>query len=281
MNISEIRSKSAKPELYEKGTSLMWADPHISKQLLKIHLNPEVDLASRKKTTIESTARWILNNQPQGKKLEILDLGCGPGLYAEIYAREGHKVTGVDISRNSIDYARKEAAAKNLDISYLNTNYLELKTEENRYGLITMIYTDFGVLLPQERHILLNSIYRSLKKGGLFIFDVLNDRNIHKKTIPRNWEAVAGGFWKETPYLALSDSFVYPDEKVILYQHLILDENNDMDVYRFWTHFFSHQDLKNLLTEYRFGNLRFHEDVLPGGDTWEGENVTFCIAVKK
>ncbi len=97
MKITEILKQSQKPELYEKGTAVMWTDPHISKQLLEVHLNPEVDLASRKKKTIESTVKWMLDKAGKNN-LKILDLGCGPGLYSQLLARKGHQVTGVDFS---------------------------------------------------------------------------------------------------------------------------------------------------------------------------------------
>ena len=102
MKITEIISQCEKPELYKKGTSFMWTDEHISKQLLNVHLNVDIDLGSRKKSTIKKTANWILNTQKEKGKLAILDLGCGPGLYIEIFAEKGHKVTGIDISKNSI-----------------------------------------------------------------------------------------------------------------------------------------------------------------------------------
>ena len=87
MNITDIISKTEKPKIYEKSSVFMWTDKHISKQLLDIHLNPDIDLGSRKKSTIEKTANWILETQKEKGKLTILDLGCGPGLYAEIFAR--------------------------------------------------------------------------------------------------------------------------------------------------------------------------------------------------
>ncbi|GIU69565.1 MAG: hypothetical protein KatS3mg002_0801 [Candidatus Woesearchaeota archaeon] len=37
----------------------------------------------------------------------ILDVGCGPGLYCEILKQKGYEVTGVDYSKNIIEYARK------------------------------------------------------------------------------------------------------------------------------------------------------------------------------
>ena len=62
LNLADIISKIEKPKIYEKGTAFMWTDEHISKQLLNVHLNPDIDLGSRKKSTIEKTANWILDN---------------------------------------------------------------------------------------------------------------------------------------------------------------------------------------------------------------------------
>ncbi len=279
MQISDIIKKSAKPPLYEKGSAFMWTDPHISRQLLDIHLNPDLDLGSRKMTTIQKTASWILDRKKK-ENLNILDLGCGPGLYTEIYARVGHQVTGVDISATSIDYARKEAASKELNITYIQASYLDLQLPENSYDLVTMIFTDFGVLLPTERTDLLDLVFRILKKGGIFIFDVLNDKQIESKVIPKNWEVTKSGFWRGEPYLALSESFLYPEEKVILYQHVVVDDRDNNEVYRFWTHFFSHSDLESMTKELKFSRISFHEDVLPPGDVWSGDQVTFCMVVK-
>ena len=50
MNITNIIPKIEKPKIYEKGTAFMWTDKHISKQLLNVHLNPDIDLASRRGT---------------------------------------------------------------------------------------------------------------------------------------------------------------------------------------------------------------------------------------
>ena len=280
MKALNIISKYINPELYEKGTSFMWTNEYISKQLLHIHLNPDIDLGSRKLTTIKTTAARILNMQPQNKKLEILDLGCGPGLYSEIFSQNGHNVTGVDISKTSVDYARMESARKKLNIKYVNANYLELGPEENKFDLVTLIYTDLGVLLPRERDKLLSFIYTILKKGGMFIFDVLKDNNLENKLTPKNWEVSNAGFWKEIPHIVFSESYLYKMQKVILYQHIILDEKDNIELYRFWTHFFSQKDLHKMLIQHQFGNINFYDDVLPRGDIWNGDNVIFCKAKK-
>ena len=276
--MKDLLNYTSKPELYQKGTAIMWTDPYISKQLLQIHLNPEIDLASRKYSSIESTAAWILSKASKAS-MNILDLGCGPGLYSEIYATKGHRVTGVDFSKNSIDYAKQEAEKKGLNIAYLHQNYLELDVPENHFDLVTLIYTDLGPLLPAERAQLLANINKALKPGGLLILDVLNDKNLENKVSPKSWEVADKGFWREGPYLALSESFLFKDVKVILNQHVIQDKSTT-EVYRFWTHFFSHDDLIEILSPFDFTVLGFHEDVLPEGDLWNGDNVTFCIARK-
>ncbi|SFM31026.1 class I SAM-dependent methyltransferase [Methanolobus profundi] len=278
MNLTDIIEFTQKPQLYAEGNAIMWTDAHISKQLLNIHLDPDVDLASRKRSSIDITVDWILD--PVNKeKMTILDLGCGPGLYCEMMAERGHQVTGVDFSKNSIEYARKEATKKGLDIEYVNQNYLELN-EEERYDLVMMVFADLGVLRPHEREILIRNVHRALKPGGVFIFDVLSNRNLEAKVSARTWEMEESGFWKDRPYLILSDSFLYPDEKVILYQHIATDESDKFDVYRFWTHFFESDDLKRILEPEGFEDIECSDDVLPDIDMWNGENVLFCKARK-
>ena len=280
MNIADIISKIEKPKIYEMGTAFMWTDKHISKQLLNVHLNPDIDLGSRNKSTIEITANWILDTQKEKGKLNILDLGCGPGLYTEIFAKTGHNVTGIDISTNSIEYAKKSAEDKKLDITYLNTSYLEIDLESDNYDLVLLIYTDLGVLTPTERERLLEMIFRVLKKGGTFIFDVLKDREIEKKIYPKTWKVSNNGFWKGSPYLALSESFLYQEEKVILFQHIIVDTEENIETYRFWTHFFSQNDISKMLDTHNFIDISFREDILPEGDMWNGDNVIFTITTK-
>jgi SAM-dependent methyltransferase len=211
--------RAHKPELYEKGTAVMWTDEYISTQLLEIHLNIDIDLTSRKKGTIDSTVEWILGNFPDGK-LNILDLGCSPGLYTEKYAQKGHLVTGMDFSQNSVSYAINSAKEKGLDISYRCQDYLTLD-DEDRFDLITMIFTDFCVLDPCSRDILLSNIFRALKPGGTFLFDVMNDcyAGISES---RRWEASEKGFWRPGQYLTLSENTYYDKEKVTLSIILLL-----------------------------------------------------------
>jgi len=274
MDIEKLHRASQRPKIYEKGDSIMWTDDHISKKLLEIHLNPEIDSASRTPESIYKTVEFI-SLFYNDSSMSILDLGCGPGIYTEKLAELGHKCTGVDFSKNSISYAKNQAEKKGLEINYICQNYLELDFE-NRFDLIILIYTDLGVLLPEEREGLLDKIHRALKPGGVFIFDLINDKNLEQKFQEQQaWTFEYSGFWKPTPYMELANGFHYPDEKVFLKQHTIIDESDRVNIYRFWTHYFNCEDVIALLSARRFILTECFENILPATDFWNGENITF------
>lgn len=275
--ITDIINHTEKPRLYKKGTAVMWTDPYISKNLLDVHLNPELDLASRKPDAIHATIDWILDIAGR-QSLDILDLGCGPGLYDNMLAQKGHRVTGVDFNPNSIEYARQTAREHQLNIDYRHQDYLTLADSE-KYDLVMMIFTDFGVLLPEEQQRLLSNMYRALKPGGWLIFDALCDQSIPRSITPSQWEAFQTGFWRDTPHLVLSNSFSYEAEKVVLYQHCIVEDQR-FEVYRFWTHFYSEDQLTSLLAQAGFQSPRVYRNVLPESGASGRNDVLFCTAKK-
>ena len=281
MSIKDLIKQTAMPSLYEKGNAFMWDDPHISKQLLDVHLSNDIDLASRKESSIIATIDWILEQCPR-RNMSVLDLGCGPGLYCDMLHDKGHSVTGIDISNNSIDYANTKAKENSKSIEYINANYLDFDLPSAKYDLVIMIYTDFGVLLPDEQKSILGKVYKSLKPGGKFIFDVLNDTELASKVTPLNWEVAESGFWSNKPYVALSNSFLYKEEKVILYQHNVVNDDEETKTYRFWTHHFSKDDVLDLLSKTSFKFRGMESDVLPVNTTniWSGKNVSFCTLSK-
>ncbi|MDQ2179331.1 class I SAM-dependent methyltransferase [Marinifilum sp. D714] len=279
MDITNIIALSNRPKVFEKGSHQMWTDPYISKNLLEIHLNPEINLASRKPDSIQASLDWILDFNSDSQ-LNILDLGCGPGLYAEELVKRGHKVTGIDFSENSIRYAKEQVKIKKNQINYICQNYLEIEYE-NLFDIIILIYTDFCILLPEEQELLLAKIKKALKPGGVFAFDFNNDRNLDQKVGAKNWEAVEQGFWSPKPYLCLSEPFHYPEKKVLLFQHTVIQENKTPKVYRFWTHYFSMSDMEKLLDRNGFKILESSDKVLPEGDCWLGNNISFVIAGSK
>ena len=109
--------------------------------------------------------------------------------------------------------------------------------------------------------------------------DLIENLNTHfKETAKSLWHN--NGYWKESPYLALSESFLNQEEKVILFQHIIVDTEENIEIYRFWTHFFSQNDVGKMLEAHNFIDINFREDILPEGDLWNGDNVIFTMTSK-
>jgi SAM-dependent methyltransferase len=242
VNMDLIRSLQEKPIPFTPGELLFWDDPHISTQMLKAHLNPENDLASRRPQTIQRSVEWLIASLGLQAGDSVLDLGCGPGLYSTRLAEKSLRVTGVDYSCRSIDYATEFALQNNLEIRYRYQDYLTLE-DEGLYNAALLIYGDFCPLSPEQRKRLLANIRRALKPGGYFILDVTTPIHRQKHGSRNGWYAVETGFWKPGPHLVLEDGFDYPEQSIFLDQAIVIEDNGKVSVYRNWFQDFSRETI--------------------------------------
>ena len=233
MNLEKLKPYLEKPEPFTPGEERFWDDPHISAQMLKAHLNPNNDQASRRPETVERSVAWLIDELGLKPGDSVLDLGCGPGLYAARFAERGLQVTGVDYSRRSIAYAQEFASQNGLEIEYRYQNYLEL-ADENRYDSALLIYGDFCPLTPEQRVQLLQNVRRALKPGKFFALDVTTRRHRQKHGNRNNWYAVETGFWKPGPHLVLEEGFDYHAESIYLDQAIVIEADGKISVYRNW-----------------------------------------------
>lgn len=249
--ISQLIDLQEKPAPFTPGEPLFWNDPHISKQMLDVHLNPDVDAASRKAVTIDCIVEWLTKTLRLKSGASLLDLGCGPGLYTSRFARAGFRVTGVDYSRRSIDYATNYASDNNLNITYRYQNYLELD-DENLYDAAFLIYGDFCPLSPEQRKRLLQNVSRALKPNGKFVLDVTT-RECRKKYGNQNhWYAANSGFWKPGPHLVLEEGFDYPEQSLWLDQFTVIEAGGKVSVYRNWFQDYTPETIKAELAQSGF-----------------------------
>jgi 2-polyprenyl-3-methyl-5-hydroxy-6-metoxy-1,4-benzoquinol methylase len=267
-----------KPELYAASTSKFWDDEHISKGMLEAHLNPSLDAASRNHDFIHRSIDWIEKAAMAGKQGKILDLGCGPGLYAQGFAEKGYDVTGIDFSKRSIEYAKQKAVEKGLSIEYIYGNYLDMDYQEE-FDLITLIYCDFGVLTHSQREILLKKITQALKKGGRLILDVFTPENYEGKEETATWYLNEGsGFWKPETHLCLESHYIYEDN-IRLDQYVIVAEGEKPEVFRIWDHYYTSEMIKNEIKRGGFEEIEVYSDV--AGKPYDKESATLCIVAEK
>jgi SAM-dependent methyltransferase len=228
--------------------------------MLAFHLNPEVDAASRRLQIIDLSVKWLIENLALKPGDSILDLGCGPGLYATRFARAGLQVTGVDYSRRSIDYAIHYANENSLDVTYRYQNYLELN-DENRYDAALLIYGDYCPLNPEQRAKLLQNVYHALKSNGKFVLDVSTREQRKRLGNKNNWYALENGFWKPSPHLVLEEGFDYPEESIWLDQYTVIEADGKVSVYRNWFQDYTSETIRaelkqgNFIVESLWGDL--------------------------
>ncbi len=105
----------------------------------------------------------------------ILDLACGNGRHSIILNRLGFKVTGVDLSNNSISIA-KQHENKNLQF---HVHDMRNKFGLETYDYIFNLFTSFGYFNSMDENVkMLNSINKMLKPKGILIIDFLNAQKI-------------------------------------------------------------------------------------------------------
>ena len=268
---SKLNTLLQKPKLYEKTQEKFWNDPHISKGMLETHLNPITDAASRRPECIERSVNWICSLLPRGA--ELLDIGCGPGLYAMRLSNRGLCVTGLDFSERSIIYA-KEHDNKS---KYIWQDYLEMEFE-NLYDMVTLIWCDYGALIPEDRHNLLDRIYRALKPGGMFLFDVFTPQRNFSREESTSWEVCKhGGFWIPNPYICLNAQYYYSE--YIRMQRTVIVEDGNIRCFNIWDTSFTKQALSEELQLHKFIPIDYFSDA--EGNPFEEGSPTLCAVMKK
>jgi SAM-dependent methyltransferase len=267
-----------KPYPYEPSTAKFWDDEHISKSMLEAHLNQMHDGASRNLQFIEQSVRFIHNQAPSDQYPNLLDLGCGPGLYAERFTQKGYHVTGVDLSKRSINYAKSAALKNKQNIDYIEMNYLHIDFK-NHFDVITLIYCDYAVLPKTERLLLLSKIKKALKPNGIFIFDVFT-KNQYEHTFEKTswYTSETGDFWKDGPHLCLEQHFIY-EKNIRLNQYIVMDQNQSVDVYRVWDQHFDQQTIALELKEAHLKVRKIYSDVC--GNIYDPNSKTLAVIASK
>lgn len=277
INMKLLVDTADKPDLFSSGEELFWNDPHISQQMLEAHLNPIWDAASQNHRSIDQTVEWLFKYLKLNQGNEILDLGCGPGLYCTRFYQRGLKVTGIDYSNNSIRYANKYANENNMNITYIYQNYLTMDFN-GEFDAIFLIYCDFAVLSDVDRNDLLRRIYKALKPNGYFVFDVFTKYS-REQQCASNWYVCNSGFWKPNPHLVLEKSFHYEEENVFLDQITVIDENGSVTIYKLWDHYYSLKTISKVLIEHSYMVKEIWNDLK--GTSYEENSKSLGIVARK
>ncbi|WP_461753727.1 class I SAM-dependent methyltransferase [Myroides sp. LJL115] len=266
-----------KIELFQRSEYSIWTDEYIAKNMLNAHLDNLNDGASRNVLAIEKTVNWIDSHIKRNSN--IIDLGCGPGLYASKLAKLGHKVLGIDFNIESIKYAKQNNEVEN-QTSYIYGNYLE-NSFEGIFSVAMMIYCDFGALLPNEQKTILNNIRNGLTDNGLFIFDVFERGILEKKQEKKDWLISNGNdFWSKEPYFLLEEVKHFKEFDSIASRYFVINsKNREIKEYINWDKYYDNNSIENLLKENGF-KIKAIEKKLIESNNFTSNDVMFIVAQK-
>lgn len=101
------------------------------------------------------------------KNKQILDVGCGIGNLSFYLAQEGATVTGIDLSKNSIEVCKKEAKRKGIDIDFREMNAQVPDFDDESFDMI--VGSRVIHHLP-NLELFFKECNRLLKKNGYIVF---------------------------------------------------------------------------------------------------------------
>ncbi|NLX26091.1 MAG: class I SAM-dependent methyltransferase [Lentisphaerae bacterium] len=275
----ELEKINEKPEPFQFYTaSDLWTDEHTSKQMLSFHLNEGIDVSSRNAEFVNRSVEWIASEFNICRDTKIVDFGCGPGLYATRLAKRGANVTGIDFSKSSIEYAKEVAVREKLNVSYVNQNYLEYKTED-RFDLVLMIMCDFCALSPTQRNGILSKFRKILKPRGSVLLDVYSLSAFEQREEAATYEVnQLNGFWSPNKYYGFLNTFKYDEEKVVLDKYTIIEFERTRQVYN-WLQYFAPEDLEREFVEAGFSVIGLYSDV--AGTPYDRESSEFALIANR
>lgn len=267
----------SRPKLYAESTFIFWDDEHVSKGLLRAHLDPDVEAASRSGVFMDRSVEWIAEVAPAAEFNRVLDLGCGPGLYAERLTKKGYHVTGIDFSKRSIDYAKRQTEENGQDITYIYKDYMNIDYED-QFDFVILIFTDFGVLSDEDRGDLLRRIHKALRHGGRGIIDVSSHKEFEDKMENSSWHISEGGFWKPERHICLEGHLIYEDN-IRLDQYVIIEKEGKVETVRNWFKPFTREEIANEVRMAGFDRVKVYSDV--AGKAYSDDSKTICLLMEK
>ncbi|MBQ6806346.1 MAG: class I SAM-dependent methyltransferase [Lachnospiraceae bacterium] len=106
---------------------------------------------------------------------KVLDLACGFGRHSLELARRGFTVVGIDITKEYVEDATKQAAAENLSAKFVHMDIRDVNFKEEFDVVLNMADGAIGYLENDAENLkIFDVIAKSLRPGGKHIMDIMS-----------------------------------------------------------------------------------------------------------
>ena len=126
--------------------------------------------AHRDEDEARQLVQLILTYINLDKNAKIIDLCCGQGKHAFLFAQQGFEVYGFDLSRTLLQVAKyKTDQSNNTFFIQADMRYLPAM---HSFDLLLNLFTSFGYFETDiENKTVFQQFHQALKTGGYFVFD--------------------------------------------------------------------------------------------------------------
>lgn len=281
LDLAALGELARPPRLFAGSKRSFWNDPFVSQHLLEAHLDPTNNDASRMPAERDAAIARILGfaaangASPPGS---ILDIACGPGLYAVEFARAGYEVLGIDFSPVALAHARRLAEEESVPARFELSDLRSAELGEDN-TLAAIIYGAFCTFSNSDRSKLLRRIHRALRPGGVLVLDAFTVEYARRNRSGNDWY-VAGrhGFWNDRDHMVLELTHHYPHASTSLARYIVVDSSGRFRLYDVWWRHFTREELVAIIETAGFRVLEVlgslsGDPYRPGGE-WLA---AFCI----
>lgn len=134
----------------------------------------------RDETEAQGFISKLINHLKPSQNCRMLDIACGRGRHSRFLASKGFDVTGIDISFDSIAFA-KQFESDNL---HFYQHDMRLPSWISYFDYAFNFFTSFGYFNTRREHDdAVRTIAQSLKPGGVLLFDYLNPHYVEERLV--------------------------------------------------------------------------------------------------
>ena len=144
------------------------------------------DFGTVRKNELENEMgqRWLHEIErflPEGRSLDILDVGTGTGFFAILLAEKGHRVEGIDLTPAMLEEARWLAKQRNLDITFREMDAQNLLYPDAVFDVVISRNLTWTLPDPESAYA---EWFRVLKPGGVLLnFDAAYAAHVRSHSV--------------------------------------------------------------------------------------------------